>query len=332
MPALVSQLAAALEGESIVFCHWKGAAALERALRGERDLDWLVRAADWQRALAVIEAAGWKRAVPRSGSEEPGIAHFFAYEPALEPLLHLHLHDRVLSGEDWINSHALPFDEDFLASPNRAHGIRVPSSAGEAALALLKHAIRWGSLPDRLTSWLRPQDETEELATLLVEPTLAGAVALVHTRCPALGESTLRACAAELLAKPDAGARRRLAGQVRRALRPWSRYGPAARALVYLRLAYARLRRWLDRERRERRPAQGPACFALVAEDAAQVARSAADLEAWLGQAFHVARREAAPGEVLLCVGGAASAPRRIDLARFGGSTPALRAALWETL
>ncbi len=337
MSALVARLAEALEGEGIAFCQWKGALALEGALRGERDLDWLVRVSDWQRALGVIEAAGWRRAVPCRGRDEPGVAHFFGYEPALEPLLHLHLHDRVLSGEDWINSHALPLDEGFLASARRAHGIPVPEPVGEAALAVLKHAIRWGSLPDRLTAWLHPKDESRELGALLSEPTLSQAAALVSARCPGIDEASFRACVAALLAPPKAGTRRRLARQLRRALRPWSLYGPIGRARAYLRLAYARLRRYLDRERRERRPAGGSVCFTLVAADAAQAARAAAELEAWLGQVFHVTRRIEASGEVLLCVGGPAGvatqeAAQRLELTRDGGITPALRAAVWEAL
>jgi len=327
MSQLVVRLVAALERDGIPFCQWKGAAALERALRGERDLDGLVPAAAWPRALAAIEGAGWLRARPLGADDEPGVAHFFAYEPGQERLLHLHLHDRVLSGEDWINSHALPLDGDFLASPRRAHGVRVPEPAGEAALALLKHAIRWGSWPDRITAWVRPKDEQAELAALLAEPVLSQAVALLRERVPALDEATLRAIAAELRFAGASVSRTVLAARVRGALRPWSRFDSGGRAAAYLRLVRARLRRALDRNRRERVPAGGSVRLGLAGAPEA-VERAAGELAAWLGPAFRVVR-----GEAWLCVGDEAGAREaRIDLARLGDAPGALRAAAWSAL
>ena len=238
----------------------------------------------------------------------------------------------MLSGEDWINSHALPFDADLLASTRRAHGVRVPEPAVEAALVVLKHAIRWGSLPDRITTRLRPKDESAELRALLVEPTLSQAAALVRERVPALDEGTFRACAALLRGENAGAGRRRLAAQVRRALLPWSRYGRGERSAAYLRLVLARLRRLLDANRRERVPARGSICLDLVAPDPAQAERAAAGLEAWLGQAFRTQRRAVAPGEVRLCVGEEGGAPvHRIELASLAAPA-ALRSAVWSLL
>jgi hypothetical protein len=363
MAAAVARLVEALEGERIPFCQWKGARALERALRGERDLDWLVRASDWERALRAIEAAGWKRALPRRGTEEEGIAHFFAFDPALDPLLHLHLHDQVLSGEDWINSHALPLGEDFLASRRRAYGVPVPEAAGEAALLVLKHAVRWGSLPDRVTTWLRPTREAEESVALLEEPTLLQAASLVHSRCPALDEATFRACAVALrtgsrgllpvlapLAARAARRRLRLARRVRHALRPWSRQRGLQRPLAYLRVLKARLQRWLDGERRDRAPTAGALLIALSAPDPAHARRAAEELASWLGQAFAVRtldaeqaddrslRAAAAGREIVLWVGtppSPAAGPTRrlcVTVPEREASPRALRAAVWNAL
>ena len=335
MSGVVSSLVAALERDGIPFCQWKGAAALEPALRGERDLDGLVPGAAWPRALAAIEGAGWKRARSRFGAEPRGVAHFFGFEPEAERLLHLHLHDSVLSGEDWINSHALPFEADLLASPRRVHGVRVPEPAVEAALAVLKHAIRWGSLPDRVTAWLRPKNESAELRALLAEPTLAEAAALVRERVPALDEASFRACAAVLRGERAGASRWRLAARVRRALRPFCRYSRGARLAAYGRLALARLRRALDRNRRDRVPERGPTCLLLVAPDAARAERAAAELEAWLAPAFRTERRALASGEARLCIGEEADArarAHRIDLAALGSAPAALRSAVWSLL
>jgi hypothetical protein len=223
----------------------------------------------------------------------------------------------------------------------------VPEAAGEAALLVLKHAIRWGSLPDRLTRWLRPTHEAEESAALLEEPTLLEAAALVRARCPALDEATFRACAAAL--RTGAGRRRRLAGRVRRALAPWSRQRGLERPRAYLRVLAARVRRLLDGERRERAPALGTLCVALSAPDPASARRAAADLTVWLGGAFAVRTLDAervderslaaaaAAREIVLLVGELPPAagslrPRYVTLSVEEAAPPALRAALWSAL
>jgi hypothetical protein len=346
MPAAVARLLDALTRDAIPFCAWKGVRALEGALRGERDLDGLVRPADFERALRTIEGAGWKRATPRRGAEAQGLAHFYAYEPALLRLLHLHLHDQLLSGEDWINSHALPFAHDFLASPRRAHGVRVPEPAGEAALLVLKHAIRWGSWPDRVTSRLRPTREVEESAALLDEGTLAAAAALVAARCPALDPATFRACASALLREPRE--RRGLARRVRAALAPWQRQTGFARARAYAAVAAARLRRAFDGNRAARGPAAGALTVELFAVDAAR-ARSAADaLTRWLAPTFaaravdaqsldaRTLRAAGAAREILFIAGPlpaplAAEAPR-LERIAVESDEAALRAAVWRLL
>jgi hypothetical protein len=330
MSARVAALAEALERDGIPFCQWKGAAALERALRGERDLDGLVPATAWARTLAAVEAAGWKRARPLRGEDEPGTAHFFAYDTAVEPLLHLHLHDHVLSGEDWINSHALPFAPDLLASERRAHGVRVPEPAAEAALAVLKHALRWGSLPDRVTALLRPKDERAALAALLQEPVLAEAAALVAARVPALDEGTFRACARLLLGQRGHGSRGRLARRVRVALRPWARFGPGARAAAYLAVATLRIQRLLDRDRPVRAPWRGSLRLALRGKGAGA---AAGELAAWLGQAFRTVRGGSGD-EAWLCVGdeGDVGDARSLRIDVAGHGRDALRAAAWAAL
>jgi hypothetical protein len=207
----------------------------------------------------------------------------------------------------------------------------VPEPAAEAALAVLKHALRWGSLPDRVTALLRPKDERAALGALLTEPVLAEAAALVTARVPALDEGTFRACARLLLGAPAEASRRRLARRVRVALRPWARFRPGARAVAYLLVATLRVQRLLDGDRPARAPWRGSLRLALHGEGAGAAAQ---DLAAWLGQAFRTRRRSGPAGEAWLLVGDAedagAARAQRIDAA--GQGQGALRAAAWAAL
>jgi len=336
---LALRLVARLEREGIESCHWKGAAALERGLRGERDLDFLVPPEAFARTEGILADEGWKAARARFGTDVPGTAHFFGHEPGLERLLHVHLHDRVWSGEDLVPSHALPFARALLESTARAHGVRVPTPAQEAALAVLKHAVRWGSLPDLALAALRPKPEAAELGRALTEENVAGAVALVRAHCPAFDEATFRACAASLRAGRFGPGRVRLARRARRALRPFARQGGLARHAAYARLAVARARRLLDGERRDK-ALRGPGVrIAFVGGAPEARAALVAETARWLGQAFAVRTGRAPPGggapagEIVLVDGEPAGrAPDLRVAVAESGDRERLRARIWEAL
>ena len=56
--ALVTSLREALDAEGIGYCHWKSNDALDRAVRGDSDLDLLVRRGDADRFTAVLRGLG----------------------------------------------------------------------------------------------------------------------------------------------------------------------------------------------------------------------------------------------------------------------------------
>lgn len=339
MPDLVQRFVAALEQAGIAVCHWKGAAALARGLAGERDLDFLVPREAFARTEAALAAAGFKAAVSRYGGDVAGTAHFFGREPGLERLLHVHLHDRVLTGEDLIHSHTLPFDRVLLESPARAHGVRVPTRAQEALLTVLKHAIRWGSLPDAAQAWLRPKHEQAELAQLLTDETVGEALALLRAQLPALDEATFRACAASLREARWSAERLRLAARVRRALRPWANHGAAGRLAAYARVGLARARRLLDGDRRDKVLRGRGVLIAFVGDDAVARAALVSETARWLGQAFALralrapAEASPPPGEIVLYDGEPSGRPPdlRIDVDATLDAEP-LRARVWEVL
>ena len=339
MPDLVQRFAATLERDGIPLCHWKGAAALARGLAGERDLDFLVPREAFTRTEAALLGTGFKAARSRYGGDAPGTAHFFGREPGQERLLHVHLHDRVLSGEDLIHSHTLPLERALLESPDRAHGVRVPTPAQETLLTVLKHAIRWGSLPDAAQAWLRPKHEQSELARLLSDETVAEAVTLLRAHLPALDEATFRACAASLREGRWRAERLRLAARVRHALRPWANHGAGARLAAYARVGMARVRRLLDGGRRDKALRGRGVSIAFVGGEAAARAALVAETAGWLGQAFAVrvlrapADASPPPGEIVLCDGEPAGRAPGLHIdAGAAIDAESLHARIWDVL
>jgi hypothetical protein len=339
MVALVTQLVAELQREGIPHCHWKGGAALAAGLRGDRDLDFLVPPEAFARAEAVLGACGFVAARARFGADAPGTAHHFGFQPGLERLLHVHLHDRVLSGEDLIASHAFPFGEAMLASPVFADGVRIPTPGLETALTVLKHAIRGGSLPDRLAAWLRPKDEREALRQLLTDANIAEAAAIVAASCPAVDVACFQECARVLREGGAGRERRQLSARVRHALEPFRTPSGEQRWRSYASALGARLRRLLDGDRRDKALRGEGVSIAFVGGDDAERARRVSEIARWLGQAFAVrvvsgaAAASPSPGEIVLVDGEPARgcAAERIGL----HETPAgdaLRGRVWDAL
>lgn len=279
MRALIPRLVQDFDEEGIAYCHWKGAAELERALRGERDLDLLVAPDDYARAVDVLLRNGWRQALRLMGRDDPGTAHFFGHDPAVDRLLHVHLHDRVLTGENLINSHVLPLESAILGDFVWHRGIKTASPAAVAVMGVLKAAIRWGSLPDRLAGRL---GRGPKPVTVGDGHELEAAAAWLHDHGALVEEETFRACAT-VLGKGAAGRERRyLARRVRRALRPWARYGRLGRTAAYVGWVVTRVRRLAAGGGSERRLATG-GWVILIAFPGAPTADL---IRRWLGTAI----------------------------------------------
>jgi hypothetical protein len=204
---------------------------------------------------------------------------------------------------------------------------------------VLKHAIRWGSLPDRLASWLRPKKEQEALRQLLTEANVADAAEIVTHACPALDRPDFEACA-KLLCEGGAGSeRRRLSLRVRRALAPFRTRSGEQRWRSYTSAVTARLRRLLDGNRRDKALRGAGVAIAFVGGETSERASRVAEVAQWLGEAFALrvvqgaAVAEPVPGEIVLIDGEPRGdvAPTRIDLEQAPAGE-ALQARVWEAL
>ncbi len=261
MAGLIPRLVQRYDEEGIPFCHWKGAAELGRALRGERDLDLLVSPDDYPRAVQVLLRAGWRQVAPLVGRDDPGTSHFLGHDPSVDRLLHVHLHDRVLTGENLINSHVVPFGPAILEDAVWHLGVRTASPAAVAVMGVLKAAIRMGSLPDRLASRIGRSPKSVEMTT---GRELEAAAAWLRGHGSLVDEEAFRACAALLGEGASSRERRRLARQMRSALRPWSRYTRYGRYRAYARWLAARLQRLVGRTRSGRVLATGGAWIIFI--------------------------------------------------------------------
>ena len=111
---LVQELCSALAETDVDYCHWKSNIALERSLRGETDLDLLVRRSDVQGFVEVLSRLGFKQAYSPSDRRLPGVQSYYGYDPEADKFVHIHAHYQLVLGHDRTKNYRLPVGNPLL--------------------------------------------------------------------------------------------------------------------------------------------------------------------------------------------------------------------------
>jgi thymidylate kinase len=289
---LVRRLCEALAAEGIRYCHWKSTAALDRAARGESDLDLLVARADADRFEGILRALGFKDArTPPDGP--PGVFHAYGLDGPSGSLVQLHVHYRLVVGDDTTKNHRLPIEDAYLGSSVRGPLFRVPDPAFEFVVLVLRMVLKHGTW-DAIASGkgrLSP-GERRELAFLTARTDRGRVGDVVRTHLPFVGEELFERCHRSL--RPGAGAwsRIRTARRLELALAAHARRSPRLDPFVRLwrRGRVAARRRVAGRGRPPGRLARGGAWIAVVGADGAGKTTAVEELDAWLGRHLDVRR------------------------------------------
>lgn len=176
---LTQELINRFNQEKILYCHWKSNIDLAKTFEGKIDIDLLVSNSSLARATIILTNLGFKSATSKWAKNPPGIFHFFGYDPNQKDLVHLHMFTRVLTGESFLKSHLLPFEEMLLQKTYTVNGLAVTSKEAELILFVLRTCIKYGSFLDAVrllksdkklqaeAQWLKNGSNAEQVAMLL---------------------------------------------------------------------------------------------------------------------------------------------------------------------
>jgi hypothetical protein len=279
---------AALAARGVRCCLWRGTARIDRAFAGASDFDLLVHVDDGDALAAVMMAAGYRRAHTRR--PDVGLEDWFGLADAQGPLLHFHVHHRLVAGEPRLNRFHLPFEQQVLDT--RVCGPRgtfVADPVVESALVLLRCALE-----------LRVRDRLPcaPAGPRLVQKVNGDLLALAAGRTPAVRELLRRWLDRDVsIADPPLGLGDlfRLRRHAAAALRPHAAVtGPRAAASLWARDLRAVLRKGLRRLGSsllvDRSPESGGIGVALAGGDAASRAELADALAGVFAGKFDVLR------------------------------------------
>jgi thymidylate kinase len=274
--------------EGVLCCHWKSNIDLAKTLEGELDIDLLVSNDSLAQATEILMQLGFKPAAPKWGSNPSGIFHYYGYDPDQKDLVHLHMFTRVLTGESFLKSHLLPFEEMLLKSTDSINGMRISSKEAELVLFVLRMYIKYGSpldLPRVLKSdkkvreearWLKDGSDMEQVGILL------------DTYCPVVSKKLFAECLNAILTGTPYPQKWKLSNQIRRQLKIYRKYSFVGWLFGHVQLLTGNLIKKLRKQKGSKIVSSGGTIIAIVGADATGKSTLVSETSRWLRKNFVV--------------------------------------------
>ena len=284
----LEELFSALNSEGVRYCHWKSNVRLNESLQGKTDLDLLVDPEHKEVFERMLREWNILLFLPAPGRSYPGIENHLGYDPESGKLFHLHVHYRLVLGEQFVKNYDLPLEEIFLNSVQLRHGVKTPIPELEIIVlslrALLKYRDRDG-VKDILgiRSPGLPHHIRKEIEWLSGQTTLDRIAQMLET-APAIVPTGLVLEFLETVARnPRAGYHLlQLRQKVRRALRGYQRQDRAAAMQRYFREVWRR-RSFLNGAGAKRMTlSKGGVRIAFIGADGAGKSTLIKELTRWL--------------------------------------------------
>jgi thymidylate kinase len=285
-PSLTQALINRFNQEGVLYCHWKSNIDLAKTLEGELDIDLLVSNNSLGRATDILLQLGFKPAASRWGPNPPGIFHYYGYDPNQDELVHLHMFTRVLTGESFLKSHLLPFDEMLLENTYPVSDVRVTSKEAELVLFVLRMYIKYGS-PLDIPRLLKSDRKVREEAKWLKDGSDMQQVAILLDKyCPVVSEKTFVECLDAILSGVSFPKKWKLSNQIRRRLRIYRKYSGLGWFFGHIQLLTGNLIKKLRKQKGSKMLLSGGTIVAIVGADATGKSTLVSETSRWLRKNF----------------------------------------------
>lgn len=283
--ALGPQLFAAWEQQDVRYVVWKGGRHVADGMQGRDDLDILVGQSDYRVAVSTLEGHGFVRTRPSKGMDGVSVAHYYGFDESLQRFIHVHLYQRLFTGESVVHTHHLPLEDLLLGDRRRIRGVWVASAASELAVSVLRAMIKLGSVYEWAWFGGSPERFEEKLKPLLEEVDGAAAYERLASHIDVIDRRLFLECL-EVLSIPASPATRFAIGwRVRRRLSEFARHSAAGTANQYLVAAARKIGRLATVGQSQKRLERGLVA-AVVGADATGKSTLLADLKDWSSAAF----------------------------------------------
>ncbi len=297
---ILSQLFQGLNAQAVRYCHWKSTHNLDKALRGGTDLDLLVDRADATRFREMLLGWGFKPFVSAPRRQYPAVEDYIGFDPQIGALVHLHVHYRLVLGDQYTKNYVLPLEHIFLTNTQLKLGVRVPVPELETIILILRSLLKYRDR-DALRDLLKlpgrgglPASTLKEFEGLLAQTDLDRLAEAVNCHMDFLPRDLVLDFVRTIHESPRDGARLvRLRGRARRVLSPYQRVGSLRARLDYYRtmliqgLPIKRLRDYFLADR-HKKSAAGGLGVAFIGTDGAGKSTVVKQIVKWLSWRVNV--------------------------------------------
>ena len=286
---LINHLINKLNDSDIVYCHWKSNCSLAETFSGSMDIDLLVDRQSLSNALIILANLGFKSTITRFGVIPAGIYHYYGFDYRTGKLIHVHLFNRILTGESFVKSHLFPFERMLFEKSYTISQIKVPSKPAELVLFVARVFIKYGSLLDLVYLFGKSDGIQAELQWLMASnKDVNESLALLKKYCPMFDEQLFLACIDALKTKSSLIKKFVLAQRVRSCLRVYAVENSFSRAIHYTQLLWGQGVIRLSGNKKNKNLSAGGSVIAFVGPEATGKSTLVSESKKWLGQAFAV--------------------------------------------
>lgn len=283
---LINCLVSALNHENIRYCHWKSNFSLAETLSGETDLDLLIDRTSLSQVLVILLNLGFKAARTKSGLDPDGIFHYYGLDITTGQLVHVHLFSCVLTGESFVKTHLLPFEDMLLENTGNLGAMNVAAPNAELIVFIVRTFIKYGSLFDILTMFDKAELLRKELTWLQNGSKLAESLVLLNRYLPVISDALFLEGLNTIKEDTTLLKRVLLAYKVRRCLRIYRKYNWLGLVRAYIQFLWERVQKRLWPHRKDKVLKTGGAVIAFVGAEATGKSTLVAETEQWLAGVF----------------------------------------------
>jgi thymidylate kinase len=274
--------------EGISYCHWKSNIDLAKTLEGKLDIDLLVSNNSLSRATEILMDLGFKPAASKWGPNPTGIFHYYGFDAKQDDLIHLHMYTRVLTGESFLKSHLLPFEEMLLGNTCSHNGLAVTSKEAELVLFVLRMFIKYGSFLDAIRLLKSDKKVQEEARWLKDGSNMEQVAILLEKYCPVVSQETFDTCLNAILPGARYPIKWTLARQIRQRLRIYRKYSFPGWFVGYVQLLTGTFVKKIRKQKGSKIFESGGAIIAIVGADATGKSTLVSETSRWLRRNFVV--------------------------------------------
>jgi thymidylate kinase len=283
---LIDSLVSVLNQGNLQYCHWKSNFSLAESFAGETDLDLLIDRKSLSHILIIFLRMGFKPAGTKSGLDPDGIFHYYGLDDSTGQLIHVHLFSSILTGESFVKTHLLPFENMLLENTSTIGTMKVASRAAELVAFVVRTFIKYGSLLDVLVLARQTEMLRDELTWLQYEGELAESLALLNKYCPVIDTALFLECLKALKGNASLPRRILLAQTVRWHLQIYAKYNLPGLVSAYSQFLWEKAQSLLEGHRKKKTLKTGGVVIAFVGAEATGKSTLVSETGNWVKPIF----------------------------------------------